>query len=114
MPKPDQVPDPVERLDPEATIENALSELDKLGQEWRNDWSDFDGRYALMAITEQTKRIRSALPPSEERLREAVEALDFSDNWTFDNAEPGELVSMTRPIEMWKALRSALHPSEER
>jgi hypothetical protein len=42
--------------------------------------------------------------------REALETLDLSDDHTFEQAQPGELVSCTRPIEIWVQLRSVLGP----
>ena len=40
-------------------------------------------------------------------LYNAVYVLDLSDEHTFNNAEPGELVSCTRSIGVWKELKEA-------
>lgn len=46
-----------------------------------------------------------------EQLREAIDALDLSDDYTLTEAKPGELVSCTRPVELWIELRRALSAS---
>lgn len=43
-----------------------------------------------------------------DRLRRALDLLDLSDDYTLDNAEPGEPVSCTRPVEVWREVRALM------
>lgn len=43
----------------------------------------------------------------------AIERLDLSDDFTVESAEPGELISCTRPVEDWIALRALTQQGEE-